>query len=67
MEYFIIERTLGNPYATVTRDGETFRVPFGTARIGPFSSIAAAAEYLSTYSGHTYHASYEIELIKRPT
>lgn len=63
---FIIERTLGNSFTTFNGvDGEQHRVSIGNTRIGPFTSVAAAADYLSAHAAAS--ASYLLEYERPPT
>lgn len=63
--YYIVESTPGNAFTTFTRrDGEQVRVSLAACRIGPFPSIAAAADYLA--KNGVLHASYKIETYVEP-
>lgn len=63
--YYIVESTSSNAFTTFTRrDGEQVRVSLTAYRIGPFPSVASAADYL-TKNG-ILHASYNIETYVEP-
>jgi hypothetical protein len=63
---WVIERQCGRSFTTYRepRIGTEVRVDISSTRIGPFDSVSAAADWLS--SNAVLHYSYEIQEEKSP-